>query len=209
MLRSFLFPSEVDTMTICMIRPLVAFQGNLSPTKKSSTEFCLPGEVPSLQQSFIPPSKGFHPSRRVCCLGVILNTAARCLFREITVLPWSSLSMSNLRMASLSRSYSVNLIFSRSLQFIFAAPFYVCGPFLLVARLLFPAKLQLFEVPSLAVPRIFSSPLDFCNLFLQVMSDSDFLVIGFSIGHSPVKLLNIHHYIASTKMRSISIIWNI
>ena len=125
-------------------------------------------------------------------------------FPEITVLPWSSPSMSNLLQKLQCQSdllLEFAIYFCSSSQCLWP----VSTGFLVVI----PRKASSLQGSLSSGSPFFLLSFGFCKLFLQVMSDSDFLVIGFSICHSPVKLLNMHHYIASIKTRRISIIWNI
>ena len=155
--------------------------------KHPSAEFYFLSEVSVPQQNFISSIKGFIPH----IWSIILVSLSTRMYVVLSIdysLPWSSLAEFTIYFCNSSRCLR-----PVSTGYSIITPHGV-------------PSLQGFLVNGSLYLLFYSR---FCNLFLQVLSDSNFLVVGFSFGNSLVKRLNVHHYIASPKMPSISIIWSL
>ena len=166
---------------------------NLSPARKSSTKFCIPSEVMSPQQSFTPPPRFFTPLCRICCFGVITQRGHALSFPEIIVLPWSSPSTSDLQISDLLQKLRCRSDLLLEFAIYFCRSHQCLWPVSTVCSFIIPREASSLWGYFPSISPYFLLSFGFCNLFLQVLSDFDFLVIGFSMGHSPVKLLNMHH----------------
>ena len=146
------------------------------------------------------PHQGFSPPlRRICCFGVITQRGRALSFPKITVLPWSSPSMSDLQISDLLQKLQCWSDLLLEFAIYYCKSHQCLWPVSTVRSFVIPHEASSLRCSLSSGSPYFLLSFGFYNLFLQVWSDSDSLVIGFSIGHSLVELLNMYHYIASTK----------